>query len=69
MSGHLEDLLFVLNMVDVLALYDLILFHCLQGKTFCLIILEIGYFDITKGTYSLSKRLVSVIIQKIFHED
>ena len=49
-ANHFEDLLFVLNMVDVLALDDIVLLHGFESKPLGLVLLQTCQLHISKGT-------------------
>lgn len=50
MANHFEDLLFVLNMVDMLALDDIVLLHGFESKPLGLVLLQTCQLHISKGT-------------------
>ena len=53
------DFLFVFDMVDVLALDDVSLFHGLQGEFLSLVLLQVSELHIAESTYIVHRLLVS----------
>lgn len=51
MLDDLKYLLLILNVVHVLAVNDLLLLHCLDGKLGIRVIFQPGVFHISEGTY------------------
>lgn len=60
---QLQNILFVFNVINVLALDDIILFHCFQGEFLVLVFFEVCNLDISKCTYKIKNRYRMISIE------
>ena len=64
MVHQLQNLLFVLNVVDMLALDDVGLLHGLERELLGLVLLQVPQLHISKSTYTHEKKSATYLLQE-----
>ena len=49
MIHQLQNLLFVFNVIHMLALDDILLFHSFEGELFAFVLFQMGQLDVTES--------------------